>query len=154
MKILWVLALAIAWTAMVGELSVFTLGVGAILGFIVLMMRRQIENRVLIRIWRIVLYFLYFLWKFLLSVIRVSMDILTPNESLRTGVVAIPLDVKGDFGITLLANSLTLTPGSVTMDISDDRTVLYLHTMHLTTVEEVRRDVKEGFERRIIEIVN
>jgi multicomponent Na+:H+ antiporter subunit E len=70
---------------------------------------------------------------------------------MRPGVVAIPLDVKTDIQIALLANLVTLTPGSISLDISGDRSVLYLHVMYIEEPEAVRREIKEGFERRILE---
>jgi multicomponent Na+:H+ antiporter subunit E len=71
------------------------------------------------------------------------------------GVVAIPLDARTDAEITLLANLITLTPGSVTLDISEDRCLLYVHAMYIDggDVEAYRRSVKEGLERRVLELL-
>jgi multicomponent Na+:H+ antiporter subunit E len=71
------------------------------------------------------------------------------------GVVAIPLDARTDTEITLLANLITLTPGSVTLDLSEDRSVLYVHAMYIDggDVEAYRRSVKEGLERRVLELL-
>jgi multicomponent Na+:H+ antiporter subunit E len=71
------------------------------------------------------------------------------------GVVAIPLDARTDAEIALLANLITLTPGSVTLDISEDRSVLYVHAMYIDggDVEAYRRSLKEGLERRVLELM-
>lgn len=71
------------------------------------------------------------------------------------GVVAIPLDARTDAEITLLANLITLTPGSVTLDLSEDRRVLYVHAMYIDggDVEAYRRSIKEGLERRVLELL-
>jgi multicomponent Na+:H+ antiporter subunit E len=71
------------------------------------------------------------------------------------GVVAIPLDARTDAEIALLANLITLTPGSVTLDLSEDRRVLYVHAMYIDggDVEAYRRSVKEGLERRVLELL-
>jgi multicomponent Na+:H+ antiporter subunit E len=71
------------------------------------------------------------------------------------GVVAIPLDARTDAEIALLANLITLTPGSVTLDVSEDRSVLYVHAMYIDggDVEAYRRSVKEGLERRVLELL-
>ena len=71
------------------------------------------------------------------------------------GVVAIPLDARTDAEITLLANLITLTPGSVTLDLSEDRRVLYIHAMYIDggDVEAYRRAVKDGLERRVLELL-
>jgi multicomponent Na+:H+ antiporter subunit E len=71
------------------------------------------------------------------------------------GVVAIPLDARTDVEIALLANLITLTPGSVTLDLSEDRRVLYVHAMYIDggDVEAYVRSVKEGLERRVLELL-
>jgi multicomponent Na+:H+ antiporter subunit E len=71
------------------------------------------------------------------------------------GVVAIPLDARTDAEIALLANLITLTPGSVTLDLSEDRRVLYVHAMYIDggDVEAYVRSVKEGLERRVLELL-
>jgi len=71
------------------------------------------------------------------------------------GVVAIPLDARTDVEITLLANLITLTPGSVSLDLSEDRRVLYVHAMYIVDgdVDAYRRSVKEGLERRVLELL-
>ena len=71
------------------------------------------------------------------------------------GVVAIPLDARTDAEIALLANLITLTPGSVTLDLSEDRRVLYVHAMYIDggDVEAYVRSVKDGLERRVLELL-
>jgi multicomponent Na+:H+ antiporter subunit E len=71
------------------------------------------------------------------------------------GVIGIPLDARTDAEITLLANLITLTPGSVSLDLSEDRSVLYVHAMYIDggDVEAYRRSVKEGLERRVLELL-
>jgi multicomponent Na+:H+ antiporter subunit E len=71
------------------------------------------------------------------------------------GVIGIPLDARTDVEIALLANLITLTPGSVSLDLSEDRRVLYIHAMYIDgrDVEAYRRSVKEGLERRVLELL-
>jgi multicomponent Na+:H+ antiporter subunit E len=71
------------------------------------------------------------------------------------GVIAIPLDARTDAEITLLANLITLTPGSVSLDLSEDRRVLYIHAMYIDggDVEAYRRSIKDGLERRVLELL-
>jgi multicomponent Na+:H+ antiporter subunit E len=80
---------------------------------------------------------------------------LAPASYVCPGVVAIPLDARTDVEITLLANLITLTPGSVSLDLSEDRRVLYVHAMYIDggDVEAYRRSVKEGLERRVLELL-
>ena len=80
---------------------------------------------------------------------------LTPMSYVCPGVVAIPLDARTDVEIALLANLITLTPGSVSLDLSEDRRVLYVHAMYIDggDVEAYRHSIKEGLERRVLELL-
>jgi multicomponent Na+:H+ antiporter subunit E len=80
---------------------------------------------------------------------------LTQVSYVCPGVVAIPLDARTDAEITMLANLITLTPGSVSLDVSDDKRFLYVHAMYVDggDVEAYRRSVKEGLERRVLELL-
>ena len=80
---------------------------------------------------------------------------LAPASYVCPGVVAIPLDARTDVEIVMLANLITLTPGSVSLDLSEDRHVLYVHAMYIDggDVEAYRRSIKEGLERRVLELL-
>ena len=67
-------------------------------------------------------------------------------------MVAVPLDVTSDAAITLLGNLITLTPGTLTLDVSTDHLPLYVHVMNVEDVESFRQGIKNGFERRILEL--
>ena len=91
----------------------------------------------------------FFVWELLLSNLRVAIDVLRPRTTIRPAVVAVPLDITSDGEILLLSMLINITPGSVTIDLSDDRRTLYVHVMHMTSAEASRREIKEGFERRV-----
>lgn len=80
---------------------------------------------------------------------------LAAESYISPGVLAIPLDARTDAEIALLANLITLTPGSVSLDVSEDRSLLYIHAMYIDggDVESYRRDVKENLERRVLELL-
>ncbi len=80
---------------------------------------------------------------------------LTAESYVCPGVVAIPLDAHTDAEITMLANLITLTPGSVCLDLSEDKRLLYVHAMYIDggDIEAYRRSVKEGLERRVLELL-
>jgi multicomponent Na+:H+ antiporter subunit E len=90
----------------------------------------------------------FFAWELLLANFRVAADVLRGNR-IEPAVVAIPLDVTSDGEILLLSMLINITPGSVTIDLSDDRRTLYVHVMHMKSAEETRREIKSGFERRV-----
>ena len=80
---------------------------------------------------------------------------LTGESYISPGVLAIPLDARTDAEITLLANLITLTPGSVSLDLSEDKSLLFIHAMYIDDgdVEAYRRSVKENLERRVLELL-
>ena len=84
-----------------------------------------------------------------LSVRDVALIVVSPSRVTQSGIVAIPLDVKSDAGIVLLANMITLTPGTTSLHVSDDRKTLYAHVMNLN--DDTVTQIKAGFERKVIE---
>jgi multicomponent Na+:H+ antiporter subunit E len=70
---------------------------------------------------------------------------------MQPGVIALPLSARTEMEITLVANLISLTPGTLSLDVSDDRKVLYIHAMFLDDEEELRRNLKE-MEHRALEL--
>lgn len=97
-------------------------------------------------------FLIFFIKDLLHSNIRVAVEVLSPNRRVRAGFVAVPLSVSTNFQILLLVSLITLTPGTMGVDISGDRKVLYVHTMFVTTPDEVREGIKNGLERRVLEL--
>jgi len=151
----WNVALALAWIAVTGDISPSNLFLGFALGFLVMVvMRRAVGvpdygTRVL----RVIGLMLFFLWELVKANLRVAYDVLTPPLYIRPAVIAVPLDARTDLEITLLANMITLTPGTLTLDVSADRSTLYVHAMYGENPEAVRRSIKQGFERRLLEVL-
>jgi multicomponent Na+:H+ antiporter subunit E len=91
----------------------------------------------------------FFAWELLVANIRVALDVLRPRTTIQPAVVAIPLDITSDAEILLLSALINITPGSVTIDLSEDGRTLFVHVMHMTTAEASRREIKTGFEQRV-----
>ncbi|MGD2186560.1 MAG: Na+/H+ antiporter subunit E [Desulfobacterales bacterium] len=106
----------------------------------------------IIRFLRFVGFFFFFLWELLLANLRVAYEVLTPHYQMRAAIIAIPLDAESDLEITVLANLITLTPGTLSLDVSPDRKTLYIHAMHVRDVEKFRNDIKARLERRVMEV--
>jgi multicomponent Na+:H+ antiporter subunit E len=151
----WNLALAMAWVGMTGVFNAGNLIVGFIVGYVVLLVLQgplaMFGN--LHRIRRAVELLAFFAWELLLANIRVAWDVVTPTHLMRPGVIAVPLDARDDLEILILANMVSLTPGTLSLDVSDDRTVLYIHAMYLHDRERIIRGIKQGFERRLLEVL-
>lgn len=153
--LLWNIALAMLWAALTGRFTAFNLAVGFGLGTLVLsfVQREHGWPRYLLKLRQSLGLALFFLWELVLSNLRVAYDVVTPRHHMQPGIVAVPLDAKTDAEITLLANLVTLTPGTLCLDVSDDRRFLYVHSMYIDDPESMRRRVKDGFERRVLEVL-
>lgn len=96
---------------------------------------------------------LYFIKEVIVANINVALEALKPQYSMQPAVIALPLDAKTDFEITSLANMISLTPGTLSIDVSEDRTELYVHTIYSSKgTEEVKRNIKEGFEQKLLKV--
>jgi multicomponent Na+:H+ antiporter subunit E len=93
------------------------------------------------------------MYELLKANIEVAYDVITPSFYMAPGIVKIPLDAKSSLEITLLANLITLTPGTLSLDVSDDKKVLYVHVMYLRNKEQFITNIKTGFEKRLLEIL-
>ena len=143
--------LALAWAALQGEITLVNLLTGYCVGFAILSLLALggvMPSTLVVRTTHAVGLAGFFAWELLLANFRVAADVLRGNR-MRPAVVAIPLDVRSDGEILLLAMLINITPGSVTIDLSDDRRTLYVHVMHMKSAEQTRREIKDGFERRV-----
>ncbi|HWH36633.1 MAG TPA: Na+/H+ antiporter subunit E [Candidatus Limnocylindrales bacterium] len=149
------LLLALVWAAMTGNFELANLALGFALGYVALFLAQRVagESQYFGRAGRVMSFLGFYLVEILKANLRVAADVVTPGHRSRPGIVAIPLDARTDAEITILANLLTMTPGSLSMDVSDDRRVLYVHAMFVEDAEEFRREIKESFERRVLEML-
>lgn len=148
--------LTVAWMALTGLFS----APNALLGFVLTYLLMGIVaghpdwRRYVTRIPALAVMLLYFLKELVVANFVMARAVLLPAERLRPAIIAVPLDIQSDMGITLLANLITLTPGTLSLEISSDKKVLYVHTMHLDDPESFRRSVKQGFEKYIREVTD
>lgn len=146
--------LAIAWAALTGSFQPIDLIFGFFLGFAVLWLafRSPKPNRYFTQILKMIEFVFFFLWELILANIRLAATILSRKMKIRPGVVSVPLELKSQAGLVLLVNLITLTPGTLTLDISTDRKMLYIHTLWLDDPAKFRTEIKQGYERRVMEI--
>jgi multicomponent Na+:H+ antiporter subunit E len=143
--------LALAWALLQGELTLVNLLVGYAVGYAVLAFLARggvMPSTLASRMMYAISLAGFFAWELLLANFRVAADVLLGNR-FEPAVVAIPLDITSDGEILLLSMLINITPGSVTIDLSEDRRTLYVHVMHMKTADETRREIKDGFERRV-----
>ncbi len=143
--------LALVWAALTGDLSLGNVAEGFVVGFLVLLLARGAlgSQRYVTRVPRVLGFLGYFLLLLLHANLRVAHQVLSPTIHVRPAIVAIPLDIRDELAITTLANLITLTPGTLSLDVSSDRRVLYVHGMFVTDVDAFRREIKDGLEQHV-----
>ena len=146
--------LALAWVALTGQLTPLNFGFGFAVGYLLLWLvgRNGPQVAYFRKVWQIIRFSAFFLWQLILANLRVTYEILTPPHTMRPAVVAVPLDVKQPAAVTLLANLITLTPGTLSLDVTPNGDVLYVHAMHVQDADAFRTEIKTGFERYVKEI--
>lgn len=107
-----------------------------------------------IKIPKVINLFFFFGKELMKANFKVARDVLTPGHQMNPGIIVFPLKASTEFEITLLANLISLTPGSLTIDVSEDRKLLYFHAMYVDNddMEKVKEEVRNGFEKRILAI--
>ncbi len=151
----WNICLAVIWAAATENFSLSNLGVGYGVAYLILWFMQPLigQSRYFRKVWQALGFILFFIRELIRANIRVAYDVVTPKHHMKPGVVAIPLEAKTELEITLLANLITLTPGTLSLDVSEDRRVLYIHAMYIDDADALRREIKDGFERRLLELL-
>ena len=149
------LVLAILWALLMGSVDRANLVVGFLLGYAVLWLVHPVlgDTGYFRRVPQAVRFLVFLVKEIVVSNLVVARDVLSPRPRRRLAVIAVPLEARTDAEITLLAHVVTLTPGTLNLDVSEDRSTLYVHTMFFDSPEALRREIKEGFERRVLELM-
>ena len=149
------LVLALVWTAMTGRFDVANLALGFAFGYVVLFLLQRVigRSRYFSKSLALVRFVLFYALDVVRSNVRVALDVVTPASRAHPGIVAVPLDARTALEITVLANLITMTPGSLAVDVSDDRSVIYVHSMFAEDPDELVRVVKDDLERRVLELL-
>lgn len=96
---------------------------------------------------------LFYAKEVVLSNLRVAYDVLTPSDKSSPAIIALPLSAKSDAEILLVANLISMTPGTLSMDVSSDKKTLYVHAMFAESPEALVKDLKENFEGRVLSLM-
>lgn len=149
------LLLALAWMAMAGSASWAHFVLGFVVSYLALAwLSSLVGHSGYFRKLPATIGFAFFIvWELILANLRVAYDVITPAANRSPAVIGVPLDVTTDAQITLLANLITLTPGTLSLEVSEDRKTLYIHAMFAEDREAFCREIKDGFERRVLELL-
>lgn len=102
------------------------------------------------RAWRWLALLGFFIGELILSALNVAWLVVQPRIRLRPAFISYPLTVTTDVQITLLANLITLTPGTLSVDVSDDRKTLLIHVLDAADPEAVIGRIAAGFEAKVL----
>ena len=149
------IVLAFVWAALAGRFTTGSFLAGFVLGYLILAItpRTLTSSKYTAKLVVVMRFLRFFAWEMIVANLRVAYHVITPLRRMRPGIVAVPLDVHTDGEITILANLMSLTPGTLSLDVSADRKVLYVHAMDVVSAEKLREAIKHGFERRLLEVL-
>ena len=149
----WNLLLAVVWAVVLDDLSPSGLLIGFVAGYLVLFAasRLGLGGRAYFhKVFAAVAFLLWFARELTIANFRMMRFTVSPLRAMTPGIVAVPLDEGlSDLEITTLASLVSLTPGTLSLDVTPDRRTLYVHAMDASDPDAVRADVKDGFEARI-----
>ncbi len=155
--LLWNILLAVIWCSLQGDFSIANLIGGFLLGYGLLFLlanRGIVEDRSYVRkLPRTIGLVVFFIKELVIANVRLAFDILTPGLNLKPRFLAMPLDAKTDAEIMLTASLINLTPGTLSMEISPDRSTLFIHAIYVKDEAELIRELKDGFEARVLEVL-
>lgn len=137
--------LTLLWVIMWRDLSVANVVSGVLIAVFIESARpwRALGQRHhTVRPLRLLIFVGYFIWKLLESNVVLAREVLTPRNSIETGVIAVPIGPCSDLVVAVVANAISLTPGTLTLEVrQEERPTLYVHVLHLHDVEAARADV-------------
>jgi multicomponent Na+:H+ antiporter subunit E len=149
------LLLSFIWVALTGSLYFVNFFFGFLIGFLVLWMmnRNEDDHRYFTRVPETIAFVAYFAYEMIVANLQVAYDVITPNYFFKPGIVRYPLQASTDIEINLLSTVISLTPGTLILDISEDKKWLYIHVMYLDDKERFIKRVKNGFEKKLLSIL-
>lgn len=149
------LLLAAVWILLQNEFSAGMFVFGLILGILIPKLTAQFwpDRPLAFNAGRMVSYTLVVIWDIMVANVQVAWIVLTrPNDKLRPAWIVVPLDLRQPEAITILAGTITLTPGTVSADLSSEGHSLLVHALDAPDPDAIRDEIKHRYERRLKEI--
>jgi multicomponent Na+:H+ antiporter subunit E len=153
-QILLNIALAFLWMFIKVSFDSISFIKGYLFGLLVIFLfRRFFHSRFyLLRFWSFIKLTFIFLKELVLSNVAIVKIVLKPKLDMNPGIFALQTDLTKDWQITLLSSLITLTPGTLVIDVSEDNKTLFIHAMDIGEVEDEIYSIKNTFERAILEV--
>src|SRR5690554_3548866 len=149
------LFLTFVWVALTGNYEPANYVFGFLLSFVILRGITVKDHSLAYfrRIGKIISFCFFFIYEMLKANLEVAYDVITPKFFMKPGIVKFPLTAETDLEITMLANCISLTPGTLIVAVSDDRKAIFVHVMYLKDRDQFVEEVKNGLEKRLLEIL-
>jgi multicomponent Na+:H+ antiporter subunit E len=148
------LLIGVIWMFLSESYSFASFLVGFVIGAALLfLLNRFIPDSFYFKQVKAILYLIFlFIKELILANIEVLKWVYKPRLDFQPGIIALPIDVKKNWEITLLANLITLTPGTLSVDVSRDQRFIYIHAIDLPDVNKTIVGIKDTFEKAIREV--
>jgi len=148
------LIISFMWMFLSESYTLVTFTLGYIVGIILLLFLNRFfkERFYLERFFKFIVLFLTFIRELIVSNIDIVKLVYAKNPDFEPGIFAMPIEVKKNWEITLLANLISLTPGTLSIAVSDDNSIIFIHAMHIDEKEQSIYDIKNTFEKAIMEV--
>lgn len=151
------LLLSLVWVALTGHLNYTNFMFGFVLGFFILWLLARAskaeDRNYFFRVPKIIMFIFYFFYDMIRANVEVTKEIMTPSLNMTPGIIAYRHRLNSDFEITILTNLIALTPGTMVLKISDDKKILYIHGLYVQDKEKFIQKLKNGLEKKLIEII-
>lgn len=142
------------WLLLVNDVSVGHVLLGAFLAWLIPFLTQDFwpEAMAMRKPMVAARFILLVLWDIVIANAVLAVRVLGPSRKLQPAFMVLPLDLKQDFAITLLASTISLTPGTVSADLSADRSALLIHVLHVDDIDLSISTIKSRYETPLKEI--
>lgn len=149
------LILAVGFSIITTRYTLTGISAGFAIGYLALWVTRPLYDQpeYFQRVHRALILIVYFVYSLFASGLRVFWNVIALPGDTRPGIVAVPLTAESDIEIMLVANLISLTPGTLSLEVSADRRWLFVHFMFLESREAAVKEIKNGIERKVLEVV-
>lgn len=147
--------LAVVWMFLNGDVTMEQFVFGFALGYLVLYFFRGLlpDSGYFRRSFGLVKFLVYFAYKNIEANFIVAWEVITPTNHMAPGFLKLDPQSETPLEITFLAATISLIPGTLTVDTSEDDDYIYIHAMHIEDSEEIKREILEDLEPRILEFL-
>jgi multicomponent Na+:H+ antiporter subunit E len=147
--------LALVWALLTGSFLPGNLLAGMVVGYFILFATRRMlgPTSYFEKVPGALSFVAFYAWELVRSNLRVAADVLRSTRHLQPRIIGIPMAARTPTEVVLLALLIALTPGTLVLDISTDRHVIYIHVLAGADADQVRHEIKDGLERRLLKLM-